>query len=148
MWYHIHFIVLQMIKCNGTKIIIYNIILILLLNHPELWLFVFIQELFHKKSQIIHLYCFSQYVKYSHCGTIHFKKHLFIIFHIYQFNIDLFYIFTASYSSIPRCLDDISVHIDPDDIDLHITCCSHLFVDSCTLYHICLPILAYISSTL
>ena len=36
----------------------------LLLNHPELLQFIFFQEIFHKNSQSIHLYCFSQYQKY------------------------------------------------------------------------------------
>ena len=36
----------------------------LLLNHSELWQYIFFQEIFPKNIQTIHLYCFSQYRKY------------------------------------------------------------------------------------
>ena len=36
----------------------------LLLNHPELWQFIFFQEIFDKNSQTIRLYCFTRYQKY------------------------------------------------------------------------------------
>ena len=51
------------------------ITLMLLLKHLHI---IFLHEIFRKKSQTIYLYCFNQcqkyiYVKYSHCGHIHFK---------------------------------------------------------------------------
>ena len=34
----------------------------------------FLQEIFHKNRQTVHLYCFRNiYVKYSHCGPIYFN---------------------------------------------------------------------------
>ena len=47
-------------------------------NHPDLRQFIFFQEIFHKNSKIIHLYCFSQYKKYLckmfSLWTSHFKS--------------------------------------------------------------------------
>ena len=49
----------------------------LLLNHPELWQFIFFKDIFHKNSQTIYMYCFSQYQKYLReilsCGPIQFN---------------------------------------------------------------------------
>ena len=79
-------------KTLQWKLCIFKLILniwMLLLNHKELWQFIFFQEIFNKNSQIVHLYCFWQYgnirnihVKYSYCGPNNIKStthtHIFI----------------------------------------------------------------------
>ena len=55
----------------------------MLLNQPEICQFIFLREIFHKKSKTIHLYCFSQYQKYlklSHGGHMNLNAKLTFIF--------------------------------------------------------------------
>ena len=70
----------------------------LLLNHSDLWLLIFFQEIFQKNSLTIHVYCFNQHLKYSckfcHCGLIHFftlkRKRIELKFEIFAINPNIF----------------------------------------------------------
>ena len=66
-WDNYHDTIYYYITANKVLLKLFFIIFMLLLNHPDLWLFIFFHEKYFTRianSITIHLYCFSQYQKY------------------------------------------------------------------------------------
>ena len=81
------------------------------LNHPELWQFIFFQEIFHKNSQTIHLYIRNISVNYCHCGPVHFnyKNNFFLGAIILLIFFPRIFVYSELIYGLPVVIDILSI---------------------------------------